>query len=250
MEKEIKEVLNALYQQSIQPEQAFEIFKDFPFKDIGDIKVDLQRKIRRGHPEAILCKGKSLFHIQEIVDSLPIEDEELYIFTKITKEVFDSISKKNKFLKFYPQADLMILGKKTSFKINTQKKIYILTGGVADAKIAEEASITCQSMGCPTKKIFDIGIAGLSRLIYHLDEIQRADILIVIAGMDAALPTVVSGLTEVPLLAVPTSIGYGASLAGISALLSMLNSCSPGISVFNIDNGFGAGYFASLLALS
>ena len=250
MEKKIKEILNALYQQNIKPEQAFEIFKDFPFKDLGEIKIDFQRELRRGYPEAILCKGKSLAQIQEIIDSLSIENEEAYIFTKTTKEVFDSILKRHTFLKFYPKADLMIYSKKINFTVSTQKKIYILTGGTADSKVAEEAAITCRSMGCPTKKIFDLGVAGLSRLIYHLDEIRRADILMVIAGMDAVLPTVVSGLTKAPVLAVPTSVGYGASFEGLSALLSMLNSCSPGISVFNIDNGFGAGYFASLLALS
>ena len=250
MEEKIKEILHALYHQSVKPEEAFEIFKDFPFQDLGGIKIDLQRKLRRGYPEAILCKGKSLFQIQEIINSLSLGDQELYIFTKITQEVFDSISPKRESLNFYPQADLMTLGEKINFTTNAQKKICILTGGVADTKVAEEAVITCQSMGCKVKKIFDIGVAGLSRLFYHLDEIRKADILVVVAGMDAALPTVVSGLTRMPILAVPTSAGYGTSLGGLSALLSMLNSCSPGISVFNIDNGFGAGYFASLLALS
>ncbi len=212
------------------------------YEDLGDVKLDHQRISRRGFPEVIFCESKSYSQIEKIVDALFKKNLPI-ILTRLKKEHF--VKLKSKFSKLqYSETARMAYA-----NVNFGKKrgIVVVCAGTSDVGVAEEASLTAELMGNSVERFYDVGVAGLHRLLNNIQEIRKARVIIVVAGMDAALPSVVSGLTSVPLIAVPTSVGYGASFKGLSALLSMLNSCSPGIGVVNIDNGFGAGYLASLI---
>lgn len=217
--------------------------KNKGFCDLGFAKVDIHRQARRGFPEVIYCPGKAKEQIKKISREL-IKNKQELLLTKLDKNAFLYLKKTNPRLKYNPAAKIGFIGKK-----RTQKKglVAIVCAGTSDIPVAEEAAVTLEIMGNYIVKLYDVGIAGVHRFINNMDLIQKARVIIVVAGMEGALASLVSGLSSSPVIAVPTSCGYGANFSGLSALLTMLNSCSPGVTVVNIDNGFGAGYFASLI---
>lgn len=214
------------------------------FCDLGFAKIDIDRKNRRGFSEAVYCPGKTKEHLRDICRRL-LENKQDLILTKLEKKVYSYLKKSIPRLKYNTRA-------KFGFLELTRKKqkagsVAVVTAGTADIPVAEEAVATLEIMGARAVRLYDVGVAGVHRLMHNLDVLRQARVIIVVAGMEGALASLVSGLVKSPIIAVPTSCGYGASFQGLSALLTMLNSCSPGVVVVNIDNGFGAGYFASLI---
>lgn len=211
--------------------------------DLGFAQLDLDRFRRRGFPEVIFAQGKTSLQLLEVCRQI-IRNKQILLLTKLEKNRYRYLKRYLSGLKYNPLAKMGFLG-----KLKTQKTGYVcvVTAGTADIPVAEEAVVTLEVMGNRIKKIYDVGIAGIQRLLNKIEIIRNAKVVIVVAGMDAALASVVSGLVSSPVIAVPTSFGYGANFKGLSALLTMLNSCSAGVGVVNIDNGFGAGYLASLI---
>ena len=205
--------------------------------------IDFEREERRGFPEAIFCEGKELKEIIEIIGAM-LNKKINVIATRVKEDVYEKV--KEKFSDALYNKDARCITLKVIEK-EKKGKVCIVTGGTADIPVAEEAKVSAEFYGCNVETIYDIGVAGIHRLFDNLDRIKDADIVIVVAGMEGALASVVTGLIDIPVIGVPTSIGYGSSMNGLSALLSMLNSCSPGLSIMNIDNGFGAGYNAALI---
>ncbi len=214
------------------------------YHELGFAKVDTNRELRLGTGEVIYCRGKTVSQIVTIAQVI-LESSNKLLATKANLRIFKAIKSKWSKAVFHKEASIITVNKFPKKKTN--KSILILTAGTADIPIAEEASVTAEFLGNKVKKIYDVGVAGIHRLFKNLDEIQSANIIIVAAGMEGALASVVGGITPRPVIGVPTSVGYGASFSGITPLLTMLNSCAEGVVVVNIDNGFGAGYFASLI---
>ncbi len=213
--------------------------------DLGFAKIDLERQSRRGFPEVIYCAGKSKSQIKDISLVLVKHKQDL-LLTKVEKHIFSYLKKSIRGLKYNSQGKIAYLP--VIKKVNSSaKEVVILSGRTADIPVAEEAAVTLELMQNKVRKIYDCGVAGLHRILRYLDIIKNAKVIIVVAGMEGALASLVSGLTNAAVIAVPTSCGYGANFAGLAPLLTMLNSCSPGIATVNIDNGFGAGYFAGLI---
>jgi NCAIR mutase (PurE)-related protein len=219
--------------------------KELYFEDIGFAKIDHHRKLRKGFPEVIYGANKTPNQIIEITKKI-LKYTDTLLITRTNKNVFDLIKKEVRNAFFSEDAKIIYI-KNPEHDINLIKGITIICAGTSDIPIAEEAYLTSYLMGNEVKKIYDVGIAGIHRLLNYKDDILNSNVIIVVAGMEGALPGIVSSLADCPVIGVPTSIGYGASFKGISPLLTMLNSCSPGLSVVNIDNGFGAGYIASLI---
>ena len=244
MDKELLlQLLREVQEGKLKPEQAVERLKVLPYEDLGFAKIDHHRGIRRGFPEVVYCKSKTAAQAALIVERLAAQNNVLA--TRVEKETFAAIRQKVKNAEYHEVGKAVTV---KNFPIPQKKgKVLVLCGGTSDIPVAEEAAITAEMAGCTVEKIHDVGVAGLHRLLSYREKLVQADVLIVIAGMEGALPSVVAGLTDKPIIAVPTSVGYGASFQGLAPLLTMLNSCSPGIVVVNIDNGFGAGYFAGLL---
>lgn len=214
------------------------------FCDLGFAKLDTDRKKRKGFAEVVYCPGKSRQHLKEIAKKIAKSKEDL-LLTKLDKSSFSFLKKSIPALKYNPLARIGFLLKKQ--KAISKGLVLVVSAGTSDIPVAEEAALTLQIMGNRVEKLYDVGVAGVHRLISNLEKLRKAQVIIVVAGMEGALASLVSGLVKTPIIAVPTSCGYGASFSGLAALLSMLNSCSPGVTVVNIDNGFGAGYFASLI---
>jgi NCAIR mutase (PurE)-related protein len=214
------------------------------FESLGFAHVDHHRHLRQGFPEVILCEGKTPQQSAEIAARIYRRSEPL-LATRATKDHFIKIKAKIQQAKYHPFARVITANEPK--KIKYKGKILIVTGGTSDIPVAEEAAITVSMFANKVDKLYDVGVAGIHRLLAHEEKLRSASVIIVVAGMEGALPSVVGGLVDIPVIAVPTSIGYGASFGGISALLSMLNSCASGITVVNIDNGFGAGFAASVI---
>ncbi|MBP6909314.1 MAG: nickel pincer cofactor biosynthesis protein LarB [Candidatus Saccharicenans sp.] len=240
----LAETLEKLYQQKITPEAALQKLKDFPFEDLNFAKVDHARELRKGSPEVIFGQGKTAAQIVQIARSILRKQSNLLI-TRLSPEIYKSLKKSLPGAKYDEKARCLTLIKKRP--ATGRGQVAILTAGTSDIPVAEEAAITCDFFGNRVTRIYDVGVAGLHRLLSHYNELQQARVIIVAAGLEGALPSVVAGLVASPVIAVPTSTGYGASFHGLSALLAMLNSCPGGVGVVNIDNGFGAGYLASLI---
>ena len=211
---------------------------------MGFAKFDTDRKNRKGFAEVIYCPGKERAHLKEIVKKVVKLKEDL-LLTKLDKPTFSFLKKVIPALKYNPLAKIGYLLAKP--KVISKGMVLVICAGTSDVPIAEEAAQTLQIMGNRVEKLYDVGVAGVHRLMSNIDKLKKAQVIIVVAGMEGALPSLVSGLVKAPIVAVPTSCGYGSSFSGLAALLTMLNGCSPGVSVVNIDNGFGAGYFASLI---
>lgn len=214
-------------------------------RELGFAKFDHHRLRRRGFPEVIYCPGKTLPQIEKISHQIIAHSQPLFL-TKASESIYNYLNGKVANLNYYPQAQIIYFDKRKSSKIK-RGLVLVISAGTSDIPIAEEAAVTLEIMGSKVKKLYDVGVAGIHRLFNHQKVLKKAKVIIVVAGMEGALASVVSGITSCPVIAVPTSIGYGANFKGIAPLLTMLNSCSPGITVVNIDNGFGAGYFANLI---
>ncbi|MDP2725867.1 MAG: nickel pincer cofactor biosynthesis protein LarB [Syntrophales bacterium] len=220
--------------------------KKLPFDDMGFAKIDSHRELRRGFPEVVYCAGKTTEQIAAIVRNLAGKADHNILATRAGREVYEAVAAAVTGAEYHDIARLVIIRRG-----NQEKRgcIVVLSAGTSDMPVAEEAALTAEAMGNRVERIYDAGVAGIHRLFHHQDQLMAARVLIVVAGMEGALPSVVGGLVDKPVIAVPTSVGYGASFGGLAALLAMLNSCSCGVSVVNIDNGFGAGYQAGLINL-
>lgn len=225
-------------------EDAFLELKQSPFEDMGFVKIDHHRALRQGVAEVIYGEGKTTQQIIEIVSAMCKRGQQTVLITRLSAEAAKIVSQYHTM--YYNEAGR--IGVVGSFpKANGKGKIVIATGGTSDIPVAEEAAVTAEALGNQVTKLYDVGVAGIHRLFSQMDEIMSANVIIAIAGMEGALASVIGGIADCPVIAVPTSVGYGASFHGVAALLSMLNSCASGISVVNIDNGFGAGYLASMI---
>jgi len=244
MKNLLKDVLNKVKIGTLSPEDAYRKLKDLPYQDLQFAKIDHHRELRRGFPEIIYGQGKSEVHIIKIAGEILKKGSNLLI-TRVDQSVHKKLKNDFPGIIYNPQARTI------HFKSHPapvgKGKIFIITAGTSDIPVAEEAYVTCDILGNEAEKLFDVGVAGIHRLLGEYHKIREARVIITVAGMEGALPSVIAGMTDVPLIAVPTSVGYGASFNGLSALLTMLNSCSGGIGVVNIDNGFGAGFLASLI---
>jgi NCAIR mutase (PurE)-related protein len=214
------------------------------FCDLGFAKIDTDRKKRKGFAEVVYCPGKDRLHLKKIAKKIFASREDL-LLTKLDKTTFSYLKKTIPHLKYNSLAKIGYYLSKP--KTLTQDSVLVVSAGTADLAIAEEAAQTLEVMGNRVEKLYDVGVAGVHRLMHNVDKLRKAKVIVVVAGMEGALASLVSGLVKVPIVAVPTSCGYGSSFSGLAALLTMLNGCSPGVSVVNIDNGFGAGYCASLI---
>lgn len=243
--EKVKQLLRDVRSGKRTVKEALEALKGLPFEDIGDAMVDHHRQFRRGFPEVIMGEGKAADQIISIVESL-VDKEENVLITRIEEEKVIPLRRVFPDIDYRPRSRTVTLVK-TPIEVRGKGTILIVTAGTTDIPVAEEAMVTAQMMGNEVEMIYDVGVAGIHRLLHHRDKIMRAHVLVVVAGMEGALPSVVGGLVNRPVIAVPTSIGYGASFRGVAALLAMLNSCAAGVAVVNIDNGFGAGYIASLI---
>lgn len=224
-------------------DDALRALRFFPYQDLGYAKIDTHRDLRRGFPEVILCRGKSIEQIEKIVESL--SEADFIMATKADKRAFKAIKKIRKDAIYYETAKIVMVGKNRKKK--STKTILVVTAGTSDVPIAEEAAITAEIMGNAVDRVYDIGVAGVHRLLGSREKLFNANIIVVVAGMEGALASIIGGMVDCPVIAVPTSVGYGSSFEGLAALLSMLNCCAPGVVTVNIDNGFGAGYFASFI---
>jgi NCAIR mutase (PurE)-related protein len=230
-------------------EQALDSLRTLPYDDIGCAKLDLHRGIRTGFPEVVFCQGKTSEQTVEIVKRLADHHAKV-LATRVAPDVAEIIVGAVAGCIYHEAARLLVVdrpGEKTDAAVEGAKYVMVLCAGTADIPVAEEAAVTAAAMGSRVERSYDIGVAGLHRLLDQRERIMQANVLIVVAGMEGALPSVVGGMVSCPVIAVPTSVGYGASFGGLSALLAMLNSCAAGVAVMNIDNGFGAGYFAHLV---
>lgn len=245
MEKrELLALLNQVADGAISPEAAAMKFKDAPFEELGFAKVDHHRGIRQGVSEVIYGAGKTKEQIAGIVDAMLTRGQERILITRFAPEAYEYLSERHD-VKYERLSRVGIIGELP--EPDGAGKIVVATGGTSDIPVAEEAALTAEILGNEVVRLYDVGVAGIHRLLAHREDIMSAKVIVAIAGMEGALASVIGGLADCPVIAVPTSVGYGASFGGISALLSMLNSCASGVSVVNIDNGFGAGYQASLI---
>ncbi|WP_279127216.1 nickel pincer cofactor biosynthesis protein LarB [Acidaminococcus fermentans] len=238
---ETKEILEKVRSGEISVDTAEKFFRQKPFEDLGFAKLDTHREIRTGFGEVVFCSGKRDAHLKQIFQKLA-EKEGNVLGTRASREQFELIRTLCPDAVYDPLARLVKVIRKP---VELRGSVAVCTAGTADIPVAEEAAQTAEFFGSKVDRVYDVGVSGLHRLLASLDPIQEANCVIAVAGMEGALPSVLGGLVSNPVIAVPTSIGYGASLQGISALLTMLNSCANGIAVVNIDNGYGAGYMAT-----
>ena len=244
MNNDIKQLLQDVKAGVISIDDAVLQLKKAPFEDIGFAKVDLHRKVRQGAAEVIYGAGKTSEQIISIVKKLTESGESTVLITRIDESKASAIQKELP-MEYHKEAGIGTVG---PVPCNTGiGTIVVATGGTSDIPVAEEAAVTAEYLGNEVIRLYDVGVSGLHRLLSNADTIMGASVIIAIAGMEGALASVIGGLSDCPVIAVPTSVGYGASFEGISALLSMLNSCASGVTVVNIDNGFGAGYSASMI---
>ena len=242
---DLKKILEDVKNNNLDIDDALKKLKDLPYEDLGYAHIDHHRNLRNGFPEVIYCKGKSDEHILGIIERMNKKSTNI-LGTRCRKETFEKISK------IYPNAEYeevsqILKIKNEDIKEQGKGKILIITGGTSDIPVADEAYYTAKFFGNEVERLYDVGVAGIHRLLSHRNIIEEARVIVAVAGMEGALASVVGGLVDVPVIAVPTSVGYGANFDGLAPLLAMLNSCASGISVVNIDNGFGAGYLASTI---
>jgi NCAIR mutase (PurE)-related protein len=241
----VKELLEAVSRGDASVDQALEKLKNLPFENVGVACIDHHRSLRRGLSEVIFGESKEVPDILTIMERMA-EKEENIMVTRLSDEKAAKIRGRFPESVYYPKARVLTL---TAHPVKTQGRgtVLVISAGTSDIPVAEEAAITARFMGNDVDTIYDVGVAGLHRLLGYQEKLANASVIIVVAGMEGALASVVGGLVDKPVIAVPTSVGYGASFQGIAALLGMLNSCASGVTVVNIDNGFGAGYAASLM---
>ncbi|HBP63259.1 MAG TPA: nickel pincer cofactor biosynthesis protein LarB [Desulfosporosinus sp.] len=243
-EKSLRELLIAIKQNEISVDTGLHKLKDLPYEDLGFAKVDHHRQLRQGFPEVIYSLGKTTEQIVTIVEKLTERAGNNILATRANYDVYEAVAARIPDAEYYDLARLIVIRRGEQEK---RGHILVVSAGTSDLPVAEEAAITAEIMGNRVERLYDTGVAGIHRLLSQTDKLYAARVIIVVAGMEGALVSVVGGLVDKPVIAVPTSVGYGASFGGLAALLAMLNSCASGVSVVNIDNGFGAGYQASLI---
>jgi NCAIR mutase (PurE)-related protein len=239
---ELKTILTAISDGSLSVEEAMEKLREFPYTDLGFARIDNQRELRTGYPEIIYCAGKTPEQVMAIFSVMQSHENNI-IGTRAGKEMYEYIRRSFPEAIYHETARIISITRKKIVPPPTD--IAVITAGTSDIPVAEEAAVTAELLGNNVVRIYDAGVAGIHRLVDKLPEIRRCRVAVVIAGMEGALASVVGGLVNMPVIAVPTSVGYGASFMGLSALLAMLTSCAAGVTVVNIDNGFGAGFSAS-----
>ena len=240
----LKHLLENVKKGKVDIDDALETLRKLPYEDLGFARVDHHRALRVGFPEVIFCQGKTIDQIVQISDRLT-KNHKSIMATRASKEVYDALKSFRKDIKYHESARIVLMG--DPVEITSPGKVLVITAGTSDIPVADEAAVTAEFMGNHVERLFDVGVAGIHRLFDSVQLLQEASVIVVAAGMEGALPSIIGGLVNCPVIAVPTSVGYGASFGGLSALLTMLNSCAPGILVVNIDNGFGAGYSSSMI---
>lgn len=241
--RSLRDLLAGVRDGSIDIEGAVERLTRLPYEELGYAHVDHHRELRRGYGEAIFCSGKTVSQVVEIASRMVAYGHTNVLATRADPAMLAELDRAVP-ARVYPDVGLAIVN---PTPVTASGLVCVCTAGTSDIRVAEEAALTAECGGSRVERVYDVGVAGIHRLLAHHDLLRRARVVIAVAGMEGALASVIGGLVACPVIAVPTSIGYGASFGGIAALLSMLNSCSPGVSVVNIDNGFGAGYLANML---
>jgi NCAIR mutase (PurE)-related protein len=242
----IRALLEAVAQGDLSVEEILERLKALPYEELGFATLDSHRSLRQGFPEVLFCPGKTIEQITTIAERI-LEHHDILLATRATEEVYKAIARLDSAAEFNPLARTVLVRRKRRPTVGGT--VLIICAGTADVPVAEETAVTADVLGSHVEKLYDVGVAGLHRLLDKRQRVESARVLVVVAGMDGVLPSVVGGLTDRPLIAVPTSVGYGASFGGLAALLTMLNSCAAGVAVVNIDNGFGAGVLAHRINL-
>lgn len=250
-QSELLKILESVKAGELAPDKAIERLKHLPFEDLGFAKVDHHRTLRQGFAEVVLGKGKTPQQVAEIVRAMLRKKDSRHnvLVTRADKEIFTAVKRaageEARHAKFYELSGVITIER--SAEITGKGSILVVSAGTSDIPVAEEALLTARMMGNRAEHLYDVGVAGIRRLLEHREKLTQARVIICVAGMEGALPSVVGGLVAVPVIAVPTSVGYGASFGGVAALLSMLNSCASNVTVVNIDNGFGAACVASCI---
>ncbi|MDO8491022.1 MAG: nickel pincer cofactor biosynthesis protein LarB [Dehalococcoidia bacterium] len=240
----IAALLNRVKAGEVSIEEAVRQLQTLPYEDIGFAKIDHHRELRRGFPEVVFGQGKTPEQIAAIAERLAAHSDRVLV-TRAGQEAFHAVRHHLPEATYNAIARAIIVDR--SRKVPGKPGIVVVSGGTSDIPVAEEAAVTAELMGNSIERVFDVGVAGIHRLLHFLPQLRKANVVVAVAGMEGALPSVVSGLVSAPVIAVPTSIGYGASFNGLAPLLAMLNSCSAGVAVVNIDNGFGAGYLSAMI---
>jgi pyridinium-3,5-biscarboxylic acid mononucleotide synthase len=242
----LRKLLEDIHQQRTTPEEGLQVLRHLPYEDLGFAQVDHHRGLRQGFPEVVFCQGKTVEQVCQIVQRIRATGSDV-LATRANSEVFATVQA------VFPEAIYHALARvivvRDGQRIPTKGIVLVVSAGTSDMPVAEEAAITAETLGSATERLYDVGVAGIHRLLDRREKLFQARVLIVVAGMEGALASVVGGLVDKPVIAVPTSVGYGASFGGIAALLTMLNSCATGVATMNIDNGFGAGYMAHIINL-
>ncbi|GMA97281.1 nickel pincer cofactor biosynthesis protein LarB [Pelosinus sp. IPA-1] len=241
---DIRKLLQRVKDNEIEVETAMEVIEDLPYKEMGFAKIDNHREIRVGYPEVIYCEGKTVEQVKSIIEFMLTKDNNI-LATRANEKMYEAVKTICAEAKYNPLGRTITIQKREEQL--TDSYIAIVSAGTSDLPVVEEAAETASILGNRVEKIVDVGVAGIHRLFAKIDVIRGAKVVIVAAGMEGALASVIGGMVDKPVIAVPTSVGYGASFGGLAALLSMLNSCASGVSVVNIDNGFGAAYNASII---
>lgn len=244
-EQDLREMLDRVAGGKISPDEAVEKLRLLPFEDLGFAKVDHHRALRTGFPEVIYCESKTPEQVALIAERLR-QFAPCVLATRASRECFAAVGQRCPDASYNEQARVITLGAAAPPPEGCPS-VLVITAGTSDIAVAEEAALVAEAASVPVKRLFDVGVAGIHRLLGHQELLREAGVLIVVAGMEGALASVVGGLVSKPVIAVPTSVGYGASFGGVAALLAMLNSCASGMAVVNIDNGFGAGYLAAMI---
>jgi NCAIR mutase (PurE)-related protein len=240
----LRDLLKDVQQREVSIDDALARLRGFPYEDLGFARLDSHRTLRKGFPEVIFCPGKTKEQIVQIVQRIRDRDGRA-LAARAEPEVAEAVQRVVPEMTYHPAARMIVVGPPAPQ--TGRRHELVVSAGTADIPVADEAAVTAATLGSPVERLFDVGVAGIHRLFDNRDKLFAANVLVVVAGMEGALAGVVAGLVDRPVIAVPTSIGYGANFHGLAALLTMLNSCSPGVSVVNIDNGFGAGYLAHLV---
>lgn len=244
---DVRKILEDVKSGGLSIDEALKLLSKLPFEDIDFAKIDHHRRLRRGMSEVVFCEGKTKEQVLKIFERMLERDGVNIIGTRVSKELYEYLKGRiAEELIYYEDAQVICL-KRREINRNPKGYVAVVSAGTADLRIAEEAAVVLEILGNKVKRIYDVGVAGIHRLFHYLDDIQSSNVIIAVAGMEGALPSVIAGLVSKPVIAVPTSVGYGANFNGVSALLTMLNSCSSGVAVVNIDNGFGAAVFAHMI---
>ena len=243
-EPDLRELLGAVRTGAVSPDQAVAALRNWPYENLGYARIDHHRNLRKGSPEVVFCEGKTPEQAAEIFARL-VEHDRRAMATRASPAHARAIREQTPEALYHAEARIVMLGKAELSAEAASGLVLVATGGTADIPVAEEAALTAGFNGCRVTRLWDVGIAGIHRLLDEGRLLAEAGVIIAVAGMDGALPGVIAGLVACPVIAVPTSIGYGTGLGGVAALMNMLNACAPGVGVVNIDNGFGAGYLAA-----